>query len=397
MRANPGGTISPDDCIGRDHFIKHLWRVLQRQSLVLVAERRSGKTTILQKMADEHSDGHLVIFRDVGGISQPIEFAQRVTQDVTTYLSKTKKTTKRVNELLQQLGGAKVLGMQLPQGVATHWKELLESVLGDLAENNDKNVVLLWDELPWMLQKIIKEQGDGVAIDLLDTLRGLRQTYPNLRMIYTGSIGLHHVTTAFKNDGYSSSPINDMHVIDVPPLDPDSAKLLVLELFKGEKINCSNPSEIAPLIAELTDYLPYYIHHVVAELAIAPDNVTKEQVQTTIQLALAASHDPWHIAHYRERLIAYYPDLAPIAECILDQFAEFGILSLAQLQQKLQLALLPRGDIATAIVKGDDQPLRDLIRSLKRDHYLIQDPITAAYQFQFPLVRRWWQLDRGLS
>ncbi|MEZ5602385.1 MAG: hypothetical protein R3F36_16280 [Candidatus Competibacteraceae bacterium] len=42
-------------------------------------------------------------------------------------------------------------------------------------------------------------------MDLLDTLRGLRQTHANLRMIYTGSIGLHHIVTALREEGYVNS------------------------------------------------------------------------------------------------------------------------------------------------------------------------------------------------
>jgi hypothetical protein len=40
-----------------------------------------------------------------------------------------------------------------------------------------------------MLGKI----GDESAMELLDTLRSIRQMYPAVRMVYTGSIGLHHV------------------------------------------------------------------------------------------------------------------------------------------------------------------------------------------------------------
>jgi len=47
MKANPGGQIPPDEVIGRDALIKRLWRILERQSLVLSAERRMGKTCII--------------------------------------------------------------------------------------------------------------------------------------------------------------------------------------------------------------------------------------------------------------------------------------------------------------------------------------------------------------
>ncbi|MBC8235291.1 hypothetical protein H8E77_37575 [bacterium] len=46
MFANPGGYIEPDEVRGRDHLIQRYWRILRRQSLILSAERRMGKTCI---------------------------------------------------------------------------------------------------------------------------------------------------------------------------------------------------------------------------------------------------------------------------------------------------------------------------------------------------------------
>ena len=49
MKANPGGQLDPSDIVGREELIDRLWRVLRRQSLVLVAVRRMGKTCIVKK------------------------------------------------------------------------------------------------------------------------------------------------------------------------------------------------------------------------------------------------------------------------------------------------------------------------------------------------------------
>ncbi len=53
MRTNPGGQIDPAQIIGRDELIKRLWEILSRQSLVLTAERRMGKTSVVLKMKAE--------------------------------------------------------------------------------------------------------------------------------------------------------------------------------------------------------------------------------------------------------------------------------------------------------------------------------------------------------
>jgi hypothetical protein len=45
MKTNPGGQLAANEVIGRDRLIAKLWQILERQSLVLTAERRMGKTS----------------------------------------------------------------------------------------------------------------------------------------------------------------------------------------------------------------------------------------------------------------------------------------------------------------------------------------------------------------
>ena len=71
MKANPGGYIPPQEVIGRDQLIERLWRILARQSLVLTAERRTGKTSILRKMEAEPPADMLVVFHELENINTP--------------------------------------------------------------------------------------------------------------------------------------------------------------------------------------------------------------------------------------------------------------------------------------------------------------------------------------
>ena len=75
MKANPGGAVSPENVMGRDHLIDRLWATLKHQSLVLVAERRMGKTCIIKKMEAQPPDETMSRVRDVGGVSSPIDAA----------------------------------------------------------------------------------------------------------------------------------------------------------------------------------------------------------------------------------------------------------------------------------------------------------------------------------
>ena len=86
MRANPGGQIPPDEVVGRDRLIGRLWQILERQSVVLSAERRMGKTCVIQKMRSEVPPRTIAIYRDLEGVRTSAELAESVLEDVHQFL-----------------------------------------------------------------------------------------------------------------------------------------------------------------------------------------------------------------------------------------------------------------------------------------------------------------------
>lgn len=98
MKTNPGGQISPSEVIGRDKLIQSLWRILERQSLVLIAERRMGKTCVVKKMVEESPQNKLSIYHDLEGIRTPLEFSELVFRDVEGYLSRLQRVATRARQ-----------------------------------------------------------------------------------------------------------------------------------------------------------------------------------------------------------------------------------------------------------------------------------------------------------
>ncbi|MEM7595443.1 MAG: hypothetical protein AAF383_28755 [Cyanobacteria bacterium P01_A01_bin.83] len=98
MKANPGGIVAPDEVIGRDLLIKELWERLKQQSLIISAERRMGKTSVIRKMEAEPAADQLTIYRDLEGIESAVEFVEAVWQEVEEYLSRSQKTTAGVRK-----------------------------------------------------------------------------------------------------------------------------------------------------------------------------------------------------------------------------------------------------------------------------------------------------------
>jgi hypothetical protein len=387
MRANPGGQLDPSEIFGRDKLVARLWEVLSRQSLILTAVRRAGKTSVITKMMAEVPEDCLPIFRDLEQVHSVLEFAELVFEDVENYLSGRTRVVEKARNFIKQLSGVEAAGIKIPTVAAPHWKKVLTHIIEDIVENQECRVIFFWDEMPMMLDNIKKREGEQVAMEVLDTLRAFRQTYPNLRMVFTGSIGLHHVVTALKQKGYSSSPTNDMYVEEVPPLSADSAEELARLLITGEQIQTVDPAITAQAIAQGVDCVPFYIHHVVDQLRQSGGSTDAIAIEELITACVTDEKNCWDLEHYRERIQTYYAaDEQTLALHLLDILAVAALpLSFDELFNLLQIR----------VATEDQEQVRHVLKMLQRDHYLTRES-DGKFCFRFQLIQRWWRWERGL-
>jgi hypothetical protein len=254
-------------------------------------------------------------------------------------------------------------------------------IIEDLLENQERQVIFFWDEVPYMLDNMSEKQPEE-AMELLDTLRKLRQTYPNVRMAFTGSIGLHHIVKKLQQQGYSNDPTNDMYPIDIPPLSLNHGTDLAVRLIRGENIQTDNITNIAEEIANAVGCIPFYIHHLVNDLRFK--NVVNQDVVTeAIQDSLINPQNPWKMEHYRDRIHNYYEqEQHKYALNILDILATESYLSFDELWNRLAL------DSASQ----NQETARDVLRLLLKDYYLIQQGKT--YGFRYQIVKSYWELLR---
>lgn len=391
LKSNPGGQLAPDEVIGRDQLVARLWDTLAGRSIVLTAERRMGKTSVLKKLEAQPIRGFVTIRRDLENIGSPLEFVERLIEDIKSQLNWKEQGTNYLKSFVQYLEGIDIKimgsGVKLPEKAKSHWKILLEKILEDLMQEVDKEkhkIVFLWDELPLMIDKIRKNEGETVAMDLLDSLRYLRQTHDSLRMVYTGSIGLHHVLTKLKKAGYSNAPTNDMETIEVPPLDQENAIELTSALLLGERITPQNSEETVNALIEGVDFVPFYIHSLVKELKYK-QTVNPEIVKSLIQKAIV--NNDWELSHFNERIDTYYDaNLWPLIRAILDILAvQEKSLNFSGLINLLKIE----------ITEINSEQVREVLKLLRQDHYLKRNE-QGEEGFYFSLIKRWWCLDRGL-
>jgi hypothetical protein len=383
-----------------------LWKTLARESVVFTAERRIGKTTVMKKMEAEPPPGMIVLFSDLEKVESPIRFVETLLTDLKKHLTRRATFERWFGTFMESIGGVEVGGIiKLPQRESDRdWQSVLEKTLTDACRNQaDSQLVFLWDEIPYMLQKISaleRESGsnDNSALAILDCLRAMRSEIPNLRMLFTGSVGLHHVLSEIRGSQVASQPANDMAKIDIGPLTLDDAARLARELLNQEEIECLPPDAVVEQLIHLTDCVPFYIHRVITRLAILESAITPETVESMIKRCLTDPADPWEMEHFRDRLKIYYRGSIPDAQGTAVETAAVAKMLL----NNIAVADEPRSidqchaDLKARLPIENRDLAIQLLNSLAKDHYLLRDD-DGKYAFRFPLLRRWWVMAEGLG
>lgn len=390
LRVNPGGRLAPAQIVGRDEFLSQVWRVLEQQSILLTAERRMGKTSVLNKMVAEPRAGACPVKRSLQGITSSDEFVRTLIGDVELNLPGLLK--KSLGERLSKAGvksiGVSAAQVEFEPRTKDSWKEVASDTFAALDQDADVTVVLLWDELPHMIADIRDNEGAAAARELLDVLRGVRETHGSVRMVFSGSLGLHHVVDDLRTQGGMWVPTHDMLTIDLPTLTGDHATFLAAELLRNEDVACDDVDGVAAAIAGEVDCAPFYVHHTVQMIMTRQreghcGSVNVAAVEEIVEGALRDPLDPWQLQHYIDRVSSYYGSDADAVKATLDIIANADEPPTAE-------------TIHERIGGSIDAPplverLRELLALLCKDHYLKTDD---GYSFRLSLIRRAWLTRR---
>ncbi len=329
-RANPGGQLAASEIIGRDELIARIWQILESKSIYINDLRRIGKTQLFEKMIANPPAGWIAVKQDLEGCHGADEFAAQVYRDASQALGG-KETLKRgLESMLTLFKGAEIGGvLRLPEGNdAVHWKMVLQKSFDAIQASiagKDLKVVFLWDEVPYMLDNIAKRQGNEVAMQVFDMLRALSQSYANIRMILTGSIGLHHVLAQLHADGYHGSPLNHLRRVRVGPLTPEYGAELAKLLLVGLRWPQATIESCAKHLCSAVGNVPHYIHLIAHHLYDA-DTFDEATITRTVRNVLLNHSDELDLPHYQNRLRKYYKP-ADLAFIVLDAIAVAGTLA----------------------------------------------------------------------
>lgn len=380
-----GAPVTGADFYGRAQEIaKALRYIEEKQSLLLSAPRRIGKSSLAKKLiAKKKEDGWNCIYIDLQGVATTEAFLRTLINAFSNakLIERSRQKVKDFIDSIFSVTDSIDLG---PLKIDLSHQGNIENLYNHLADTleyaNDTLIVI--DELPLFLGKLIdqKEENRNDVEFLLNWFRSIRQREDSrLRWLFCGSVGLRN----FTNHYHMSKTINDLVDFELGELPPDEAKGLITALADSYDLVIDNEI-IQHTLESLQWPIPYFIQ-LIMDRIITQKSFDKnrlisiEDVNEAIDnLSKTDYFMTWH-----ERLVEYR-DLEDLARTILDNLsiAEEGF----DKNQMLQLSMKNKGSIEEPAVRKD---LVKVLEMLEHDGYLLRK--NEKRKFRSPLLRKWWR------
>ena len=389
MRSSTGRWVSGNDFFNRERELAVLEaRVRERNHLLLTGQRRMGKTSILQELGRQlESDDWLFLFVDVEGAICPedaIASIAQAAQAVRPVAARAASDMKRwFSDNIDEIT-AFDFGVKFRAGLdAGSWRRHGENLLRGLAAQ-EKPVLLVIDELPIFLKRLLRRDGNADRVDeflswLRGALQGVGDRCPVL--IVSGSIGLEPLVRRLG----LPDRINHLHPFRLGPWNREAS----VACF--ERLAASHDLPIDVGVADAVyDALGIGIpHHVQSFFARLRDfammrghqRLRVEDLEDVYRNELLGPSGQNDLVHYQTRLKEALDDE--------DHSIAMEILAEAAVEEVFtptaHRCLIAR---YSTVVRDASDRIADTLDVLVHDGYL--EAFADGYRFPSRLLRDWW-------
>ncbi len=377
-------TITGAVAHGKKYFRRNdiedsIWRELSKgNSVLFLAPRRVGKSSIVSFMAENPIDGFICKYKVIQSDATVQEFYKNLILTIYDQLT----TTGKGKEWLSAWWNSWTINSVGKDKIDIGYKVIdYRTIFFDLLHKlkvNDIKVVLFLDEFPDVVLNIFKKEGEGNAKQLLADIRTLchEDKFKNtFVLVLLGSVGLAHIVKKItgRND-----KINQLHTEYLPPLSKDQNSAFVDFLLEGATMQLEQLMKES-LLDKIGNFIPYYIQLLIEEC----DEILYEEkrtilAQTDITIAydqLLRKNDKFE--DWDSRLSDYFNDLYPFLNKVLSKCADQNKISL---QEIFDIAIQYNMELQWKAILDD---------ILIADGYIHE--VQGSYYFVSPLLRDWWK------
>ena len=389
MNSSTGRWVSGDNFFNRERELQILeMRVRDRNHILLTGQRRMGKTSIVQELGRRlEAEGWIFLFADVEGATcaeDAIADIAQAVHSVRPIASRFVTGMKRwLDDNIEEIN-AYEFRVKIRAGLdAGSWRRYGEQLLRDCAVQ-DKSVLLVIDELPILLNRMLKGDDGARQVDeFLSWLRGVLQGIGDgsLVLIVSGSIGL----TPLVNRLGIPDRINHLEPFRLGPWDCDTS----IECFQSlaENYELRVEDGVANAVYDALGVgIPHHVQSFFARLRDhatmqGRDQVTVEDVEKVYRTGLLGPSGQNDLVHYETRLKEALEDEShTIAMEILAEAATQDVFTL-EARRCLE-------GLYARVVDDAQGRIADTLEILMHDGYLENDD--DGYRFPSRLLKDWW-------
>lgn len=388
-----GNPAVGNDFIDRESEISLILSILEKDSVLLIAPRRFGKTSIMRKIEKELLDADVIcVFLEVEDVNSPYRFISEIVMALIEN-EKIEQKTKLIpafksgfhwfKDNIEEIGisvfKAK-LRSNIKNDLKENWIDKTAQIF-DIINEADSNIYFIIDEFPIAIENMKPKDAE----EFLHWFRKLRQVSGDLRFIVGGSVSIDRVV---RNVG-GVSVINDFKKVHVAGFQRQVALDLIEETFheEGWTYVPSYSDKILSCIGE--PYIPYFIAIMLSaikeEYILRDGELTDELIEKIYNFRILGNEGKHYFEHYSQRLGIFYSNMeSKAARVILKNVCNVDFYSI---------------DLAFGIFKqetaiDDYEQFMDLIADLSNDFYLEHDPKNGL-KFYSKMLKDWWRIYHG--
>jgi AAA+ ATPase superfamily predicted ATPase len=385
MRNVIGPSVEGEDFFPRKAVIKQIYRALDSTAhIFLSAPRRVGKTSImlyLEKNPTKDYEFVYIITESVDSVENYFKklIEELLKSDAVNNMVKTSEKAKSIfGKLAETIKSFKAFGLEIEidskKEVISYEQEFRN--LMQRLDDSDLTIVVMVDEFPNTIKKILKSKGMNEAVRFLQINREIRQEGTgNIRFIYTGSVGLRVLVQMMKHD----ETINDLKEEHVEPLSFEEGKELAAMLFTSAKV-VYEEDVLDYIIGKIRWLMPFYIQMTVSELIKIYDKTEKAVSKTDVDTAFV------EMMSYRNHIQfnSYYNRLH---EAFIDDESHEIALKALRTVAILEVAM---SEDMFGKIKHEKQKaiIRNTVAALEEGGYIFEE--NGKYRFNSPILRNWW-------
>ncbi|MEM9824229.1 MAG: hypothetical protein AAF985_24300 [Bacteroidota bacterium] len=376
MKNIVGQTPRGADFFPRDAVINKTYRRLEAgNNIFMSAPRRAGKTAIMRFLEDRPRKGYAFLYISVEDVESSEEFFQVLSEElleskaVSRLIKASEKAQSIFSRFAEHVKKIKVWNLELEtqSKPPPQYSEEFEKLTRDL-DTSDFKIVLLIDEFPIALERIEKTSNTDAAREFLHMNRSIRQrAKQGLLFVYTGSIGLPNIARKLN----ATATINDLNVIEVPPLTVKQAKQFAQLLLRSYKVK-TRAKVVDYMLKRLHWLMPFFIQLIIQmlidEFETHQEPITRAIVDRVIEKASNHRNNIYFESYYSRLDKSLTKEESELAKRILSEIAENDELPLDHFV-----------GVEDAI---------SILDILEFDGYINSNG--NAYRFNSPILQLWW-------